>query len=117
MAGLGRLTGPDQASTAEVLAVRHLTFTDQPDGSVIVKDAEADTQVEVFAPGTNNFARGILRALARQRRMQDVGPEEPFRLTRLADGRLTLDDPATGERIDLGSFGSTNTADFVRLLR
>ena len=117
MAGLGRVAGPERAPAAEVVAARHLTFTDQPDGSVIVQDVEARAQIDVFAPGTNNFARGILRALARQRRMQGIGPDQPFRLARLADGRLTLDDPATGERIDLGSFGSTNTADFVRLLR
>lgn len=117
MAGLGRVAGPWQAPPTDVVAVRHLTFTDRPDGSVIVQDVDAGSQVDVFAPGTNNFARGILRALARQRRLQGVGPEQPFRLARLADGRLTLDDPATGERIDLGSFGSTNTADFVRLLR
>lgn len=117
MAGLGRIAAPEQVPTAEVVAARYLTFTDQPDGSVIVQDAQARAPVEVFAPGTNNFARGILRALARQRRMQGIGPDQPFRLARLADGRLTLEDPATGEHIDLGSFGSTNTADFVRLLR
>jgi len=117
MAGVGRLMGPGQATPEQVVAVRHLTFADQPDGSVIVQDVRAGSQVDVFAPGTNNFARGILRALARQRRMQGIGPEQPFRLAQLADGRVTLDDPATGESIDLGSFGSTNTADFARLLR
>jgi len=30
------------------------------------------------------------------------------------DGRITLMDPATGQRIDLESFGPTNTAEFAR---
>ena len=29
---------------------------------------------------------------------------------------LTLDDPATGERVDLDSFGPTNVAEFARFL-
>jgi hypothetical protein len=33
-----------------------------------------------------------------------------------ADGRLTLLDPTTGTRVDLGSFGPTNAAVFVRFL-
>ncbi|MBC7781542.1 MAG: photosynthetic complex assembly protein PuhC, partial [Proteobacteria bacterium] len=33
-----------------------------------------------------------------------------------ADGRLTLADPATGQRIDLESFGPTNAAVFARLI-
>jgi hypothetical protein len=33
-----------------------------------------------------------------------------------ADGRLTLLDPMTGTRVDLGSFGPTNAAVFARFL-
>jgi putative photosynthetic complex assembly protein len=116
MAAVGRLTGPWQPPASEPVATRQLAFIDRPDGSVLVQDVAAGTPVEVFAPGTNNFARGILRALARQRQLRGLGPEQPFVLSRLADGRVTLADPATGESIDLGSFGPTNAADFARLL-
>ncbi len=40
----------------------------------------------------------------------------PFRLSAWSDGRLTLEDPATGRAVDLEAFGPTNEATFVRLL-
>ena len=54
--------------------------------------------------------------LARERRSAASGPEPPFELIARADGRLTLADPATGERVDLESFGPTNAGVFARLL-
>jgi putative photosynthetic complex assembly protein len=66
--------------------------------------------------GTNGFVRGVLRGLARERRLNDVGAQPPFQLTRWSDGRLSLDDPATGRRIDLVAFGPTNAGAFAQLL-
>jgi putative photosynthetic complex assembly protein len=60
--------------------------------------------------------RGTLRGLARDRRMRDLGPEAPFRLVSWTDGRLTLDDTATGRRLDLLAFGQTQAEAFARLL-
>jgi putative photosynthetic complex assembly protein len=116
-AGLGRLNRPAETLVAAPVLARELRFTDQPDGSVRIVDVRNNAELTSFAPGTNNFARGILRALARQRRQAGVSPELPFRLAQTADGRLTIEDPATGERVDLGSFGTTNAGDFARLLR
>ena len=48
------------------------------------------------------------------RREIDSGP--PFRLTHWSDGRLSLEDPSTGRRIELDAFGPTNTAVFARLM-
>jgi putative photosynthetic complex assembly protein len=45
-----------------------------------------------------------------------VGPDLPFRLTHWSDGRLTLEDAATGRRIELESFGPTNMQAFASLL-
>ena len=45
-----------------------------------------------------------------------AAPVRPFRLTRWSDGRLSLDDPATGRRIELDAFGPTNTAVFAHLM-
>ena len=36
--------------------------------------------------------------------------------TRWADGRLSLQDEATGRSIDLGAFGPTNAAVFAHLM-
>ena len=60
--------------------------------------------------------RGVLRGLARDRRADGIGRSPPFRLTRWADGRLSLDDPATGRHVDLEVFGPTNAGAFAEIL-
>lgn len=109
--GLGATHTPDAAA----VVVRDFRFEDRSDGSVAVIDASNGWQVEVVT-GANGFLRGTLRGLARERKRQGVGAEQPFRLTGRADGRLTLEDPATGRRVDLESFGPTNAAVFARML-
>jgi len=66
--------------------------------------------------GEAGFLRGSLRALTRERQRRGLGPAIPFELSARADGRLTLHDPATGERLDLESFGPTNAAVYARML-
>jgi putative photosynthetic complex assembly protein len=119
-----RLTGngPDQLRaagrdplTGAPAAERSLRFEDRPDGAVAVIDA-ASGRVVAELHGEQGFVRGSLRALTRERRIRDLGPEQPFELIAQADGRLTLSDPATGKRIELESFGPTNAANFSRLL-
>ena len=111
-----RLSGmPIRAADAQAVAVRSLRFEDRSDGSVAVLDARSGLQIEAIQ-GEAGFLRGALRALARERRKQGLGSEPAFELIARADGRLTLADPATGERIDLESFGPTNAGVFARLL-
>ena len=102
--------------TAAVVASRDMFFVDQPNGAINVVNAADGTLVEVLAPGTNGFLRGTLRGLARERKLEAIGPTTPFRLTGYADGRLTLEDPETGRRIDIEAFGHTNLEVFSRLL-
>jgi hypothetical protein len=40
----------------------------------------------------------------------------PFELIAHSNGRLTLVDPATGQRIDLESFGPSNSSKFEQFL-
>jgi integrase len=75
-----------------------------------------DGRMVVVVAGEQGFLRGALRALARERSLRGLGPEHPFLLIGRADGRLTLEDPATGQRVDLESFGPTNAGVFRRLL-
>lgn len=100
---------------APAAQTRSLRFEDRADGSVAVLDARSGREVE-RVQGEAGFLRGALRALARERRMRGLGSEQPFDLIARADGRLTLVDTATGERIDLESFGPTNAGVFRRLL-
>ena len=110
--GLGASRMPESA----MVASRELRFVDRADGAVEVYSGADDTLVQVLPPGTNGFLRGTLRGLARYRKPYKVGAAMPFRLTRFADGRLSLDDPVTGEHIDLEAFGSTNAGIFADLL-
>jgi len=69
-----------------------------------------------FPVAEGGFVRGTLRALTRERRQEGQGREAPFRLAAWSNGQLTLDDLATGRRIDLTAFGATNAEVFSRLL-
>ena len=106
----------DPANVQQVAQQRLLRFDDLPDGAVVAIDAASGQLVQRFE-GEQGFLRGTLRAMARERKLQGVGRGDPFELLLLADGRLTLRDPATGARIALESFGATNTGVFARLLR
>lgn len=113
-----RLSGvsASQQADAPTTAERTLRFQDRSDGGIAVLDARSGAVLEVVAPGTNGFLRSAMRGLVRERKRQGQGPEMPFQLLGRADGRLTLQDPGTGRRIDLESFGPSNAAAFARLL-
>jgi putative photosynthetic complex assembly protein len=117
VAAIGRLTGaaippPDGAA----VVARDLRFADQIDGGVAVIDADRDRRITTLAPTTNGFVRATVRGLVSERKREGQGPEKPFRLTAWQDDRLTLDDPATGRRVELEAFGHTNEAAFAQLL-
>jgi len=114
--GLVRITGngPDQLAAATT-AERFLRFEDAPDGGVVVIDHSTGQSVTVLR-GEQGFVRGALRALTRERFSRGIGAQPPFHLIARTDNRLTLFDPATGQRIDLEAFGPTNAGLFARLL-
>jgi putative photosynthetic complex assembly protein len=117
-AAAGRITGAaNSAPTAAPVAARDLLFRDRPDGSVAVFDAtNTSNPIDIIAPATNGFLRATMRGLARQRMRQDADREVPFHLTEWADGRLTLEDPTTGRRVEMEAFGITNEEVFAGLL-
>lgn len=117
-AATARLTGLGRTSLPEsrVVTARELRFLDRPDGSVAVVEPEGERLVELLPAGSNGFLRGVLRGLARDRKLAGVGDGPPFRLVRWADGRLSLEDPTTGRRVDLGAFGESNAGAFARLV-
>ena len=93
---------------------RELRFVDAPNGDVLAMDTGNGATVARFA-GEQGFVRGTLRALARERSRRGLGAEAPLQLVAQSDGRLTLRDPSTGERIGLEAFGSSNLAVFAAL--
>ncbi len=111
-----RMSGQDiREPDAPVAMTRTLLFADRSDGAIDVTEAGSGALVQRIE-GEQGFIRGTLRGFARERRARGVGPEAPFELVRHTDGRLILIDPSTGRRVDLGSFGPTNLADFARLI-
>lgn len=121
LAAGARITGRGhmEPPVSPVVTARDLRFEDAPNGTVVVHARDAvgpEHEIAVLGAGELMFVRSTLRALARGRRQQGQTPTTPFRLTRYQDGRLTLDDPATQQHLELAAYGSTNAAAFGRLL-
>jgi putative photosynthetic complex assembly protein len=114
---LERLHAPaapvSQAAPARAIEVR---FTDERDGSVSVRDSRDNQVLYALAPGTNGFVRSVMRGLVLDRKRRGLGRERPFRIAQWANGRLTLEDTATGRLIDLDAFGATNKDAFGQML-
>ncbi len=118
LVGVARLTGysPARPDASTVVESKDLRFEDRVDGAVLIYSSPQDRLVDTLPPGTNGLVRGVLRGLVRDRRADKIGAAPPFRLTRWADGRLSLDDPSTGRHIDLEVFGSVNARAFADIL-
>lgn len=106
--------GPVVEVAPSVQWQRSLRFEDRSNGGIAVIDASNQREVARFQ-GEQGFLRGSLRALARERQRSGSGPQAPFELSGHVDGRITLRDTATGQRIALESFGPTNSAVFAQL--
>lgn len=115
---LGRITGIGTLKTppGEIAVMQDLRFEDRQDGAVLIRSADAGRVVEVVPPNREHFLRETVRSLVRIRKREKIGAEPPFRLSRLTDGRLTLEDPATHRRIDLDAFGRSNANVFAAIL-
>lgn len=113
---LVRITGngPDQLAAASI-GERLLRFEDRAGGGVAVIDG-ATGQLLTTMTGEQGFLRGAIRALARDRNARKIGAEQPFKLIARTDGRLTLFDPVSGQRVDLESFGPSNAGVFAPFL-
>ena len=112
----GLIARTDPVAPAQIVLSRDLVFVDRRDGGIAVLAAGSGETLELIAPGSDGFVRGVLRGLVRERRQHGFGSEKPFRLLRQSDGRLTLVDLATQRRIELVSFGPTNVKAFARFL-
>jgi putative photosynthetic complex assembly protein len=117
-ASLGRLTGVgtvrvDYASTVQTSSFR---FEDRTDGGISVIAPETGATIGVVPAGTDGFVRTVLRSLAFDRHRLGLGAGPPFIIAKWADGHSTIDDPATGRRVDLAAFGAANMQAFEHLV-
>jgi len=117
-ASTARVTGvgTTRMPNATPIIERQLRFEDRTDGAVVVYEGRTAQVVEVVAPGTNGFLRGVIRGIVRARKREAIGADIPFTLIRWSDGRLSLEDSSTGQRVSLEAFGMTNAAVFAHLL-
>lgn len=110
---------PASSLTGSPLEVRSLRFIDQQDGVSIYGG-----HVRVFDAGTgaelpplrekDGFVRAVLNSMAYERSKSGIAAAPVFELARWPDNRLTLSDPASGARINLGDFGPGNKSVFLR---
>lgn len=103
------------SAPSAVTVHRDLRFVDDGGGAVSIQDAKNGSLLLTLPPGKDNFIRGVMRSMARERRSLGVGTQTPFRLARHTNGQLTLTDLATQRQIELNAFGATNVTAFARL--
>jgi putative photosynthetic complex assembly protein len=119
LAAHARVTNASDASQAPAPAVVQqveLRFEDRSDGSVAVLEASTSREVHVVPPAEGGFVRGVMRGMFRTRKLESIPAQGHFRLTLYTDEALVLEDPHSGRRVDLRSFGPTNEAAFSRML-
>jgi putative photosynthetic complex assembly protein len=104
------------AAPSAIVTQRALRFLDAEQGNVAVFDYKTGKQIATIT-GQAGFVRGALRALVRERKLAGEGSDKPFNLIAYKDGRLTLEDTVSSQRIDLGSFGPENAANFATFLK
>ena len=116
---IGQNTGMGLRLTPEAAPVeqRMLAFEDQLDGATVVLDHETGAKVALLPADGDGFVRGVLRGLTRDRALTRMEETNVYLLTAWDDGRLSIEDPATGQRFDLNSFGRDNLAAFARFLK
>jgi putative photosynthetic complex assembly protein len=93
-----------------------LQFSDEADGSVLVKNSANQAVILKIGRGEDAFIRAVLRGFVRDRNVRKLSHKTPFRLYRLVDTRLVIEDLATNKRVNLRAFGPTQQAAFERLL-
>lgn len=95
---------------------RLLRFADTADGMVLVTDATTGEEIARIGQEGSGFIRGVMRGLARERRMHKLDDTVPFKLTLFQDTSLTLIDPTTGRTLELNGFGHSNRSAFLKLI-
>ncbi|MEM8958976.1 MAG: photosynthetic complex assembly protein PuhC [Pseudomonadota bacterium] len=100
---------------AEVTDSRVLILDGNRYGEVIVRDADGAVLMELDASEAG-FISVIWRGLDRKRMLMGTDPLAPVNLVEYANGRLSIQDPATGWSAEIASFGALNEAAFAKLL-
>jgi putative photosynthetic complex assembly protein len=106
---------PTSTDDRPAIASCELRFADRADGTLAAYD-QTGREVTDVTPESNGFVRGVLRGMFRTRKLESKERDGFYRLAREADGHLTITDPETSRRVDLDSFGPTNSQAFATIL-
>jgi putative photosynthetic complex assembly protein len=113
LTGIGVVKLPDAATVHS----RDFTFIEQPDGRVEIRTAVSGEMVQSLSlRDGGGFIQAVIKGMTLDRVSKKVDPTTPYRLSRHADGRLILHDPATGRRQTVDTFGPVNAEAFAKLL-
>ena len=104
------------AALAPVVSERSLRFVDADGGALLVEDAGSGELLASIPAGEDTFIRGMLRAIGRERQVDDVAADTPLTLSSRRDGSVTVIDEGTGIVYDLRAFGQRNLQEFARFL-
>lgn len=102
-----------QPKPAEIVESRTIVIEGAGSKAVSVYDAGGTVIADLDHGG---FIAVVQNGLERERMKQNVTGNPTVELVRYANGRLSLQDPATGWSVELGNFGGDNKAAFERLL-
>lgn len=107
--------GAAKEGSTDVAERRTLTFTRTVDGGMDIDDIGTHVRVAHLMPDHNGFIFGMMRGIEYKRTVAHRELNAPFELTRWSDGRVTLDDKASGMHITVNSFGATQLESFEPL--
>ncbi|MEE2950227.1 MAG: photosynthetic complex assembly protein PuhC [Pseudomonadota bacterium] len=114
--GIGQFETP----VVETVASRGLALIDQGGPTVSITDAASGKTLMTLMTlptAAGGFAVEALRNLDRYRARAGASETAPFVLALKADGRLVVEDPETGQQVELRAFGEENTRTFAALLK
>nr|AAF24267.1 Orf128 [Cereibacter sphaeroides] len=98
---------------APVVAERQLVLQGLGEQAVAVRTPEGET---LFEAENGGFVTVIQIGLKRARTVHRIEGNPPVRLVKYENGRLSLQDDATGWSAELQAFGPDNEAAFERML-
>ncbi len=101
------------AAPEPALAVHEVTISGDGNASRVV-DAEGTVLLDAQ---NGAFVTVVRQGLERARVKHRIATNPPVIITEWESGRMTLEDPATGWRMELSSFGQGNTRHFRRLFQ
>lgn len=118
---VGRTTdiGAERMPASPVVESRLLVISNSnaAAGSARVTDAADGSLVRQTKAGPEEgFIWGAVNGLSYGRKQIGGDLLAPYELARRADGRLTLTDTVTGQKVFLDAFGSSNAAAWARVL-